>query len=124
MAVLDDFEEVFSFGIAKRGQKQIVEDEDLDLRQFPPMSVSMPVRNMSLPHFRHVKSGGFFSRIKYHAWPQVFSSSISLEEAKHEGARRETQRARGKAQRTKGTRQRAMNREGAETQDTLLSTQH
>ena len=57
MAVLDDFEEVFSFGIAKRGQKQIVEDEDLDLRQFPPMSVSMPVRNMSLPHFRHVKSG-------------------------------------------------------------------
>ena len=34
MAVLDDFEQVFALGIAKRSQKQIVEDEDLDLGQF------------------------------------------------------------------------------------------
>jgi len=31
MAILEDFKKVFTLGIAKRGQKQIVEDEDVDL---------------------------------------------------------------------------------------------
>jgi hypothetical protein len=34
MAVLDDFEQVFALGIVKGGEKQIIEDEDLDLGQF------------------------------------------------------------------------------------------
>jgi hypothetical protein len=34
MSVLDDFEQVFALGVAERGEKQIVEDEQFDLGQF------------------------------------------------------------------------------------------
>ena len=30
MAILDDFEQVFAFGIVEGGKKQIIEDEELD----------------------------------------------------------------------------------------------